>query len=81
MSVDEQKCPLLIVTSLKDDNSKEQIYLPSSICWQASLSDDFTKDTKVMRDIDQYRIKAPQDRFDRINKFMEKLKSVSNLLQ
>ena len=42
------------------------IYLAPELCHEASLPDDFTKDSRKMRDIDQYKIKNPGDRYERI---------------
>jgi len=55
------KEPMLFV-NIKED----RIYLPASLCHEASLPADFTRDTRKMRDIDKYKIKDPTERFDRI---------------
>jgi hypothetical protein len=51
----------------------ERIYLPTSLCYDASLPDDFTKDTRKMRDLDNYKIKDPDKRFSRIESLKKKL--------
>ena len=59
--------PLLFV------NYKDQvIYLPPSLCYRASLPDDFTKDSKKMKDIAGERISNPQERYDRIQSLSQK---------
>lgn len=60
--------PLLFVNM-----NQGRIYLLPEFCHEASLPDDFTKDSKKMRDIDEYKIKNPQERFDRITGLINKL--------
>jgi len=36
------------------------------LCHEAALPDNFTKDARKMRDIDEYKIKSPNERFERI---------------
>jgi len=50
-----------------------RIYLVPEFCHEASLPDDFTKDSRKMRDIDEYKIKNPQERYDRIIGLINKL--------
>lgn len=50
-----------------------EILLIPEFCHEASLPDDFTKDARKMRDIDAYKIKNPQERFDRICALVNKL--------
>jgi hypothetical protein len=38
------------------------------LCYEAALPDDFTKDARKMRDLDEFKVKDPTDRFDRIEK-------------
>jgi hypothetical protein len=52
----------MLFVNIKD----ERIYLPTSLCHEASLPADFTRDTRKMRDIDKYKIKDPSERYDRI---------------
>jgi hypothetical protein len=42
------------------------VYLPTELCHEASLPDNFTTDARKMRDIDEYKIKNPNERFRRI---------------
>lgn len=44
-----------------------RIWLLPEFCHEASLPEDFTKDSRAMRTIDGYKIKNPQDRFNRIH--------------
>lgn len=62
--------PVLIIHKLKQ---KEHIYLPVSECYSASLPEGFTEDFKKMKDIGQYRISDPNERFDRYSFFVKKL--------
>ena len=61
------KQPLLYV------NQREgRIYIPSQLCNEASLPDDFTKDNNKMRDLQQYKITSAQARKDKIEKLVMK---------
>ena len=51
----------------------EKIFLPTSLCFEAALPDDFTKDKQKMRDLDQYKVKNPGERFDRIETLKNRL--------
>jgi len=42
------------------------VYLPPELCHEAALPDNFTSDARKMRDIDEYKIKSPNERFTRI---------------
>lgn len=53
--------PLLFV-NFKDI----RVYLPPELCHEAALPDNFTTDARKMRDIDEYKIKSPNERFTRI---------------
>jgi hypothetical protein len=66
--IDPQQ-PLLVINQLKGN-----LYLPTCLCHVASLPKDFTRDTRAMRDIQAYKISAPDDRYKRISKLMLKLK-------
>ncbi len=70
----EQDQPLLIVF-LKSD----KILLPASLCFESSLPKDFTKDTKKMKDLHQYKITNPDVRLERIQSIMSKLKGAKEL--
>lgn len=63
----ESDQPLLIVHQNKKE---EDIYLPVSLCYEASLPKDFTKDAFKMREISNYRISHPAHRHERISKFI-----------
>jgi len=63
----------MLICNRKDkyETDKDQsIYLPTELCYEASLTKDFVKDTRKMRDLDQYKIKNPKDKVDRINQFI-----------
>ena len=47
------------------------IYLPTSLCRIATLPDDFTSDSKKMKDLQQYKLNEPYQRYDRINNLIE----------
>jgi hypothetical protein len=64
----EPNQPLLIV-NFRDT----RIYLPPEMCREASLPENFTSDPRKMRDLQQYKISHPAQRFDRINTFKNKL--------
>lgn len=51
----------------------QRIYLPVELCHEAALPENFTSDTRKMRDIDQYKIKNPNDRFKRISTLINKI--------
>lgn len=57
----------------------ERIYLPTSLCHEASLPANFTKDTRKMQDIDKYKIKNPVERFDRIQQLTDRLANAPDL--
>jgi hypothetical protein len=68
LTITDPDQPLLFV------NMKNMpIFLVPEFCHEASLPEDFTRDARKMRDIDGYKIKNPQDRYDRVvalvNKF------------
>jgi hypothetical protein len=66
--VTDQNQPLLVV-NFRDF----PVYLLPEFCHEASLPEDFTKDARKMRDIDGYKIKNPQDRYNRIATLINKL--------
>jgi hypothetical protein len=41
----------------------EFFYLPTELCHEAALPDNFTADARKMRDLDQYKLKSPTVRF------------------
>lgn len=66
----ELKQPLLFV-NFRDT----RIYLPTELCRDASLPENFTSDARKMRDLQEFKISHPAQRFNRIisviNKLME----------
>ena len=52
---------------------KGNIVLPVSLCNSASLPEDFTRDARKMRELSEYKISHPDQRFNRISDFMLKL--------
>ena len=60
--------PLLFV-NFKDT----RVYIPTEFCHEAALPENFTSDAQKMRDIDQYKIKNPNERFDKIIKVLERI--------
>ena len=62
--------PLFFVNNRKGDG--EPIYLPTEICFSASLPNDFTKDRQKMRDIQDYKICGAEIRMQKIQKLISK---------
>ena len=50
-----------------------RIYLPTESCREASLPDDFTKDSRKMRGLQPFKISHPNERFSRIIGVINKL--------
>ena len=65
--------PLLFVNMKNPMGETHRIYLIPEFCHMASLPEDFTKDKQKMRDIDIYKIKNPQERFDRTCKLVNQI--------
>jgi hypothetical protein len=42
------------------------VYLPTELCHEAALPDNFTSDSGKMKDLQKYKISNPTDRFKRI---------------
>ncbi len=57
--------PLLYVNKLDT-----RIYLATEFCYEASLPDNFTSDSRKMKALQDYKISNPTDRFQRIEKFL-----------
>lgn len=55
------------------NKGEEVLYLPTSLCNEASLPKDFTKDARKMRELQDFKIQHPEDRFERISQFLNKL--------
>jgi len=51
----------------------DTIFLPTERCHEAALPADFTRDDQKMRQIDQFKVKTPEDRYDRIHKLINSL--------
>jgi hypothetical protein len=65
----EENQPMLVV------NQRDgYIYLPTSLCHEASLPKDFTKDVRRVRNLQGCKIANPDDRFNRISGLINKLK-------
>ena len=60
----DDKQPLLFINDRKNGTRK---YLPVQLCNQANLPPDFTRDTRKMREIQQYKITSAQERMEKIN--------------
>ena len=66
----EEGQPLLFV------NVRDQVIcLPPELCHEASLPENFTKDTFKMRDLQNYKISNPQQRVERISLALNHLQS------
>lgn len=48
------------------------IYLIPSLCNLASLPKNFTSDSRKMRDLQEFKLSNPDQRFDRINTLIER---------
>jgi hypothetical protein len=64
----EPNQPLLFV-NFRDT----RIYLPTEMCRDASLPENFTSDRRKMSDLQKFKISHPRQRFNRINEFNKKL--------
>ena len=62
------KQPLLYV-NFKD----KRIYLPTELCHDCALPDNFTSDSRKMRDLNEYKIQNPTDRFERIAEVLTRI--------
>ena len=67
VSVDPPNQPLLFV-----NQRDSRIYLPTSLCHDASLPKNFTKDAFKMRTLATYKVSNPNDRFDRISNMINR---------
>lgn len=47
-------------------------YLVPELCHEASLPKNFTKDSRKMKDLQDFKISNPDERFNRINSLIEK---------
>lgn len=65
----DDKQPLLFINDRKNGTRK---YLPAQLCNQANLPPDFTRDTRKMREIQQYKITSAQERMEKINQIVAK---------
>ena len=72
----DQNQPLLIV------HERDQvIYLIPSLCNQASLPKNFTSDSRKMKDLQDYKLSNPNQRYDRINTLIERIQQTDVLDQ
>jgi len=62
------KQPLLYV-NFKDS----RVYLPTELCHEASLPENFTSDSRKMKDLQEYKISNPTDRFERIANVLNRI--------
>ena len=70
----DQNQPLLIV------HERDQvIYLIPSLCNQASLPKNFTSDSRKMKDLQDYKLSNPNQRYDRINTLIERIQQTDVL--
>jgi len=53
-----------------------QIHLPVELCHISSLPDDFTKDDRKMKAIDQYKVKDVDKRMQKITDIVDKIFNV-----
>ena len=64
----DPKEPVLLVTKLNRKTQKEEtIHLPTSLCRVATLPKDFTSDSRKMKDLQEYKLNNPEQRYERIN--------------
>ena len=59
----------LLFANFKD----QRMYLPTEFCHEAALPDNFTQDARKMRDLDEYKIKSPNERFHRITEVLNRI--------
>ena len=50
-----------------------RVYLPTELCHDCALPENFTSDSRKMRDIDSCKIKDPVERFERIAKVLTRI--------
>ena len=72
----ELKQPLLYV-NFKDT----RVYLPTELCHEASLPENFTSDSRKMKDLQEYKISNPTDRFDRLAKVTTRITPMPEFAQ
>jgi len=68
ISLKHRKQPLLYV-NFKDT----RVYLPTELCHEASLPENFTSDSRKMKDLQDYKISNPTERFERIAKVLNRI--------
>ena len=57
------------------------MFFPPSLCYEANLPKNFTKDSRRMRNIDGFKIKDPLERYERIGRIVEQIESQTILQQ
>jgi hypothetical protein len=72
----DTKQPLLYV-NFKDT----RVYLPTELCHEASLPDNFTSDSRKMKDLQEYKISNPTDRFERIATVLNRISNMPEFAQ
>ena len=72
----EESQPLLV-----SNNKNQMMFFPPSLCYEANLPKNFTKDSRKMRNIDGYKIKDPLERYERIGRIVEQIESENTLQQ
>jgi hypothetical protein len=58
-----------------------RIYLPTELCREASLPENFTSDSRKMKDLQEYKISHPEQRFTRILSVINRLMSAGEFAQ
>ncbi|CDW85355.1 piwi-like protein 1 [Stylonychia lemnae] len=55
------------------------IYLIPSLCFKDGLDKNFTSDSRKMRDLQEYKLSHPEQRYERINQLIEKFQAAQIL--
>lgn len=76
IKIKDTKQPLLYV-NFKDT----RVYLPTELCHEASLPDNFTSDSRKMKDLQEYKISNPTDRFERIATVLSRISNMPEFAQ
>lgn len=72
----ERKQPLLYC-NFKDT----RVYLPTELCHEAALPENFTSDSRKMKDLQDYKISGPTERFERLAKVLSRIVNMSEFAQ
>jgi hypothetical protein len=55
--------------------------LPTELCHEAALPENFTSDPRKMKDLQEYKISNPTDRFERIATVLSRIANMPEFAQ